>query len=145
MRSSHGFTLAEIVISLGIILLFVGLSAVASTQTIRNVEFDRVRNAVRIALASAQMDSIGGTLDSSWGVAFFPNAIIRYRGENFATRTTADDRTTIFRNEIVMSGSAEVAFTRPFGLPSSPAAVIMSDGLHTATATVTGAGAIEIQ
>lgn len=145
MRVSAGFSLVEILIVLGLTIIFVGLSATVGNQAIRNAEFDRVRELIRSELASAQTDSIGGTSDSNWGVAFFPNAITRYRGTSYAARITADDRVTTFGNAVVISGTSDVTFSRPFGLPVSPATITVSDGIHTAITTVNSAGSIDVR
>ncbi len=144
MRPSSGFTLVEILLTLGLVISLVGLSAALGSQAVRHTEFDRVRESIRSELTAARTDSIGGTLDSSWGVAFFPHAITRYRGTNYATRSTAEDRTLTFENAVLLSGAAEVTFTRPFGIPSAPATIVASDGLRTASTTVNAIGTIDV-
>ena len=145
MKMSFGFSLVELIIVIGLTIFLVGLTATVGTQTIRNAEFDRVRETVRTELAAARADTIGGTLDSSWGVAFFSNALTRYRGTSYATRVTTYDHQTTFANGVTMTGTADVVLTRPYGLPLAPATININDGVHSATITVNIAGAIDVQ
>jgi len=71
-RSRHGFTLTEILIVIGLILLVVTL-AVASFSTItggRSV--DAAQNQISAALARARQDAMG--LQEPRGIVFFPDA-----------------------------------------------------------------------
>ncbi len=145
MKSSPGFSLMELIIVMGMTVFLVGLSAAIGTQAIKNAEFDRVRELVRGELATAQADTIGGTLDDTWGVRFFPNAVTRYRGASYAARQTAYDIQTVFSNAVSVTGTADVVFTRPKGLPLAAASIVISDGTHVATTTVNAAGAISVQ
>lgn len=145
MNISRGFTIIELLIVIGMTAIFAGFTAIVSTPAVRNAEFDRVRETVRNELATAQADTIGGTLDASWGVAFSSNSITRYRGANYATRNIAFDHVTTFGNGVVLSGATDVAFVRPTGLPMASASIVMSDGSLHATTTINAAGAIEIQ
>lgn len=145
MRSSHGFTIVELLIVIGVFALFAGIATIVGTRSLRNTEFDRVRETIRMELSSAQADTIGGTLDSAWGVAVFPNAVTRFRGSTYATRVSAFDRTTTFGNAVIIGGASEVDFTRPFGLPASATSITYTDGVYSATTTVSTAGAIDVQ
>ncbi len=145
MRTHPGFTLIELLIVMGMMAIFAGFTAVVSVPVIRHAEFDRVRETVRNELVAAQTDTFGGTFDSSWGVAFFPNAITRYRGESYATRVTASDRVTSFDDEFVLSGTTEVHFRRPDGLPTGAATIVVTSGALQATTTINTEGSINVQ
>lgn len=131
---------------MGIMLLLVGLTAAISGRSIRNSEFDRVRDTIRGELFAAQADTMAGTRDSAWGVAFFPNTITRYKGDSFITRDQAYDLVTDFQNQVIISGTVDVSFTRPFGQTLVPAQINIADNTLDALATVTisPSGAIEI-
>lgn len=145
MKRLPGFTLAELLLALGIMLIFIGATAALSTRAIKNGEFDRVRETVRNELMAAQTDTIAGTFDASWGVAFATNTVTRYRGASYATRNSSFDRVVAFGNGVTISGTADVPFTRPRGFPLAPASIVVTDGLRTATTTINSIGAITIQ
>lgn len=131
---------------MGIMVLLVGLTAAISGRSIRNSEFDRVRDTIRGELFSAQAHTMAGTGDSAWGVALFPNFITRYKGDNFITRDQAYDLVTDFQNQVIISGTTDVAFTRPFGQVSAPAQInIVDNGISVSSViTINESGAIEI-
>lgn len=144
MRSLPGFTMYEILIVMAMMVFFAGLTAAMSTRALRNGEFDRVRETVRSELVTAQANSIAGTLDSAWGVAVATSSITRYRGASYATRNATFDRLTTFSGSITLSGTSDVAFTRPFGT-STPATIVITDGTSFTTTTVNAVGAVEVQ
>lgn len=145
MRTQPAFTLAELLIVLGMMVLFAGFAAAVGGPTIRNAEFDRVRETVRNELAAAQADTISGTLDSAWGVAFSSSTITRYRGASYAARNATYDRVTSYSNGVTLSGSTDVAFSRPTGLPASAATIVITSGVLHATTTVSTTGAVSVQ
>ncbi|HPN15146.1 MAG TPA: prepilin-type N-terminal cleavage/methylation domain-containing protein [bacterium] len=146
MLMKPGFTLVEMLMVMGIMLLLVGLTAAISGRSIRSSEFDRVRDTIRGELFAAQADTMAGTRDSAWGVAFFPNSITRYKGDSFITRDPVFDLVTDFQNQVIISGTVDVAFTRPFGQVSAPAQITIADNeLNISSViTVNQSGAIEI-
>ncbi len=141
MRS--GFSLFELVVVIGLIAVIAGLSVALTTTAIRGQEFDRVRETIQSELASARSDTIAGTNDAPWGVAFSANAITRFQGASFAARNAVMDRTTNFGNAVAIFGATEIVFLRPQGMPSASATVSLLEGNRFASITVTEAGAIE--
>jgi type II secretory pathway pseudopilin PulG len=144
MHSRPGFTITELLIALGIIVSLVLMTVVVSSRTIKNSEFDRVRETIRGELTRAQTDSIAGTLDSAWGAMVTATSVTRYKGSSFATRTPSADVISSFGN-ITANGSVDVRFTRPRGVPISAATIVITNGTQTATTTVNMAGAISVQ
>lgn len=145
MKPSPGFTLIEVLVVFGILALLAGMTLAIGSQTVRNTEFDRVRETIRNELAAAQADTIGGTMDSSWGVRVSTSTVTRYRGASYAGRVTAYDRLTTFGSGVSVSGTTDVAFTRPHGLPAAAATIVITDGVRWATTTVNLAGGIDVQ
>lgn len=145
MTTRSGFTLFEMLVVFGMMIIFAGFAATIGASAVRNAEFDRIRETVRNDLVAAQADTIGGTLDSSWGVAFSSSTITRYRGASYATRNTSFDRVTALNNGVTLSGTTDVPFTRPTGLPSASAQIVMTNGILHATTTINAAGSITVQ
>jgi prepilin-type N-terminal cleavage/methylation domain-containing protein len=145
MKLISGFTLSELLLVLGIMGVLVGITAAMSNTSLKNTEFDRVVDTVRGEIFAAQADTIAGTFDSEWGVAFFANSIVRYKGPNYLNRDPAFDLITEFSNQVILQNADEVAFTRPYGMPVTSVELSMFDGLRYATATVSHMGTIEIK
>lgn len=136
--------MSELLLVMGLLAVFVGLTAAISNTSINNSEFDRVLDSVRGEVFAAQADTIAGTLDSAWGVKFESNRIIRYKGDSYTGREEVYDLISEFDNAVRISGSDEVAYTRPFGTPVLPVQVIIEDDVRQSILTINHLGAIEI-
>lgn len=145
MKTRTGFSMVEMLIVIGMMTVFASFTASVSLPMIRGAEFDRVRETIRNELVAAQADTIGGTLDSTWGVAFFSNTVTRYKGGSYATRVTSYDRVISFGNGVILSGTNDVTFNRPTGNPTSTATIIITSGTLQATTTVSTVGTISVQ
>ena len=145
MKTSRGFTLIELIVVMAVLAVLVGATALLGMRTVNVQEFERVRETARNELVAARSDTIAGSNDSAWGVKFNANSAVRFKGNTYASRVSAYDRTTSFGNTVTISGTSEVDFTRPFGAPSASATIILSDGSRTATMTVNTIGTIQIQ
>jgi len=145
MIKLRGMSFAELLIVIGMMAVLVGVTAVISNSSIRSSEFDRVIDSLRGEVYAAQSDAIAGTLDSAWGVAFFSNEIVRYKGDNYLGRDPEFDLITNFTNGVTISGADEVAFTRPHGIPVTSIELLITDGQRSTTATISNLGTIEIK
>jgi len=143
-RRQLGFTLIEILIVIALLVVIVSLGATLGRQTLVNQELERAREVVRSELARAQGDTIAGTRDSEWGVAFTANSITRFVGPSFAGRNPSFDATTSFPNATI-AGPAEIVFVRPTGVPVAPGTITINIGNQNAAVMVNAAGAIEAQ
>ncbi|MBI4133380.1 hypothetical protein HY478_02080 [Candidatus Uhrbacteria bacterium] len=144
MPTPKGFTLLEILIVLVLVIMIVVMSAVLGRQTILNQELERVRETIRSELVRAQGDTIAGTRDASWGVAFSTNTVTRFQGTSYATRNQAFDAVTTFQN-VTITGPTEIVFSRPEGVPTGTGTITVTLGTRTTTVTVNAAGAITVQ
>ncbi|MDF1497351.1 MAG: prepilin-type N-terminal cleavage/methylation domain-containing protein [Patescibacteria group bacterium] len=145
MKKFKGMTLVELLIVLGLMGALVGLTAAISNTSIRSSEFDRVLDATRGEIYAAQSDTIAGTYDSAWGVAFFSNEIVRYKGDDYVSRDPQFDLVTNFSNQVTLTGADEVAFTRPYGVPVTAVDLLLTDGMRHKSVTISSIGTIEIK
>lgn len=142
----RGFTLLEILIVIGFAALLFVVSGLFQTEPrLQSLELERARELIRSDLARAQTDTIAGTEDLPWGVAFTTRSITRFAGASFATRNTSFDVATSFSSPVSISGPAEVVFGRPGGEPSAAAAITVTDGRRTYTIRVNAAGSISVE
>lgn len=141
-----GFSLLEIVVSASILVILIGGSIAIGSQSLRNLEMKRAGEIIRGELTAAQGNTIAGTADTSWGVAFFPHSVTMFAGTDYASRAVAFDKISNFSNSIAISGPNQIIFTRPDGLPAGSAAVTITetDGNRTSTVSVNGAGSITV-
>ncbi|MDO8617685.1 MAG: prepilin-type N-terminal cleavage/methylation domain-containing protein [Candidatus Uhrbacteria bacterium] len=143
-RISQGFTLLEMMlgISLSVLLLTTAVWAL-SNQVVRLSSMRETREAVRHELEFARDDTISGTRDANWGVAFFPHLIVRFQGDGYAARVSGFDRATTIDPSITLSGASEINFRRPEGVPTASGTVMIKIDSQTAVITVNEAGMVE--
>ncbi|MDP3793923.1 MAG: hypothetical protein Q8R07_04175, partial [Candidatus Uhrbacteria bacterium] len=91
----------------------------------------------------ARDDTISGTRDANWGVAFFPHLIVRFQGDGYAARVSGFDRATTIDPSITLSGASEINFRRPEGVPTASGTVMIKIDSQTAVITVNEAGMVE--
>lgn len=143
-HSEFGFTLIELLVVMGIVIILTSLGAIVGTKTLQHQEITRTVDIVRSELATARSHAFSGTNDTAWGVAFFDNRAVRFSGATYSARNASDDRTSIFSSTISITGASEIDFTRPEGIPQTPATLTITDGTSTYTITIAATGSISV-
>lgn len=144
MRNQNGFTLIEILLVVSLTAILAVGGAIFASRVISFREFDRTVGLIRTQLVTAENYAKGGTNDSAWGVSFLSHGMTSFAGSSFATRNTAYDQVTLFSNGVTLSGISSIVFTQPFGLPTLPGVVTVSDGILTDTISVNSQGIVEV-
>lgn len=116
---SKGFTLIEMMLSVGILSLLAGLSLPVYQSFQNRNELDITTQSLASALRRAQTYSRGMNGDSQWGVAVQANTITLFKGSSYAARDTAYDESTAIATSTSTSGSTEIMFTKLTGLPAT--------------------------
>ena len=115
----RGFTLIEVLLSVAIISMMVGLSLPLFQSFQNRNEVDLAGQNLASALRRAQVYARGGNGDSQWGVEIQSSSITLFKGATFATRDTAYDETHAIPPTISVSGDGEVIFAKLTGLPDA--------------------------
>ncbi len=140
MGDAKGFTLVEMLLSVGIIAMLAGLSLplLASYQN-RN-DLDLTTQSLIQALRRAQTYAQSGKDDSQWGIEIQSTAITLFKGAVFASRDTAYDETQAISPGTNVSGLTEVLFAKFTGaITTTPIAgdTITLTNVNNDTRTVT--------
>lgn len=115
----HGFTLVEVLLSVSIIGLLVGMSLPVYASFQNRNDLDITTQSVADALRRAQIYSRGVSGDSEWGVEIQSNAVTLFKGATFASRDTTYDEVTTIPGSIAVAGLSEVMFTKLSAVPST--------------------------
>lgn len=117
MRSSHGFSLIEVVIVVGLIgsIAGVGIPLYRDYQ-IRN-DLNLATEQVTQGLARARLLSQAANNDDSWG--FYAPAGVLYKGDSYATRDPNFDETYPMPSTIGIKGLFEVNYSKTNGRPDN--------------------------
>ncbi len=139
----YGFTLIEMMLSLTIIGMLVGLSVpVYSSFLLRN-DVNIGAQQVAEALRRAQVYARGMNSDSSWSVEIQSTAVTLFKGTNFAGRNTNYDEVITLPGSITASGLSEVQFAKLTGMPSKSGTVTLTTSIsETKTVAINAEGMV---
>lgn len=151
-----GFTLLEVLVVMGLIIMVAGFGLVVSFESYRGYNFRSERDTIVSVLQKARSQAInnmcfgaGCTNGKPHGVYFGTiGKYIIFQGTSYATRDTAVDETINAANASAsISGIQSVVFSTLSGdavtVPASPATLTVIDtGAHTSTITVDASGRI---
>lgn len=142
-RRDNGFTLIEILLSVGIISLLVGASlpVYVSFQTRNDLEV--TTQSVVSMLRRAQTYARAGNGDSQWGVAVQAGSATLFKGAAFTSRDTAYDEIAIISSATSVSGLGEIVFAKLSAAPSTTGSITLSATTNdTRMITINGKGMV---
>ena len=135
MIRQAGFTMVELLLSVVIIGLLVGLSAPVYLSFSSRNDLDIGAQAIADSLRRAQSYARAVRDDTQWSVQIQTGSSTLYQGTTYATRNTAEDETNTMSN-ITVSGLSNVQFTKLTGAPNTTGTVTLT-GANNETRTVT--------
>lgn len=124
--SNRGFTLVEMMLSVGILSLLAGLSLPVYQSFQNRNELDLNTQNLVSALRRAQTYARGMHGDSQWGVSVQSNTITLFKGTSYATRDTAYDETSAISASTATSGLTEIMFAKLSGAPATTGNVTLT-------------------
>lgn len=116
-EEKKGFTLIELVISLGLVSLLCSVAFAFSFQNIRSNSLLTATQGVVFSLRQAQTFARAGEGDVPWGVYVQSGSITVFAGGSYATRDTSLDRLLSISDDVVFSGDTEFVFSAFSGEP----------------------------
>lgn len=148
MRTLRGFTLFEILVVIGIVMImaFVGISGYAPrTNKSRSEE---VVSGLESFIYQCQQDAYGGKNGRACGVKFSSHYYEVYSGDSYAhavTKETIDFSSGVSVSSVNFGSGTEVIFGPGSFRPLLSGTVTIGDGLNVFTITVTEEGLIYYQ
>lgn len=125
MSKQRGFTLVEMLLSVSIITLLVGLSVPVYATFVGRNDLDVARQGVVESLRRAQTYARAVEGDSTWGVSILSNRAVVFKGASYAARDTAFDENIIFGGG-VSSTAGEVVFAKLSGTPNTVGGITLT-------------------
>ncbi len=99
-----GFTLIELLIAISVIIILIVISFPVFSFFRKESELNTVSEEIVSILRLTQDKTISSEQGSSWGTYFndtiTPNTITVFKGENYATRDTSEDKTSSIRSSV---------------------------------------------
>jgi len=146
-RSYHqrGFTLIEVLLSVAIIGILVGLSLPLYRSFQTRSDLDVVTQGFADALYRAQSYARSGRQDSAWSIHIPPNygSFYLYKGSSFAGREAQYDETFSYVGSTSSSTLSDITFSKFTGEPTATGSVtITSPNNETRTVTINAKGLV---
>jgi prepilin-type N-terminal cleavage/methylation domain-containing protein len=125
--NERGFTLIEMLLSVGIIALLAGLTTPVYQSFNNRNELDITAQSLASALRRAQVYARSVHGDSQWGVEIQSGAITLFKGSVFASRDTTYDEVSVISSSTAVTGTSEILFAKLSGAPASTGSVTLTD------------------
>jgi len=135
----RGFTLLEVLLSVAIISILVGLSLPLYRSLQTRSDLDATAQGIADALRRAQSYARSGNGDSVWGfsVQSGVGAFYMYKGASFASRDSAYDETfNLLSSSVISDTISGVTFGKLTGAPSAAGSLVLRN-TNNETRTIT--------
>jgi prepilin-type N-terminal cleavage/methylation domain-containing protein len=132
-----GFTLIELLLVIAIVLVLGGLTTPFYARFLNQNSIANALDQLAGQFRKAQIYSMEGKANTSWGVKIGANKIIL-----FATGNPAFDETFDYSSALSISGFASVTFAKITGLPDTTPTIILSATGNSKTLTINSQGVI---
>ncbi len=141
--NQRGFTLIEMLLSVIIIGMLVGLSLPLYQSFQNRNELDIAAEGVAGMLRRAQLYSRGMNGDSQWGVHVETGSATLFKGASYATRDVTYDETTAIPSSFTVAAS-DVRFSKLTAVPTATGtiATFTTPNNEIRTVTLNGEGTV---
>ncbi len=127
-RFSRGFSVIEMLIVIGIVMIIVGITAPVGFRYYQTQLLDESTCLVFDTLRRAQQNAMFQKNDNAFGVFFEENSFTLFDGSTFLTRDENEDEVFILSNNISLSGLQEIVFSRKHGTTTADGEIVISMG-----------------
>ena len=132
-----GLTLIELLLVISIIMILGTFSSVFYSNLLSRNAVSNTAEQLVGQLRKAQIYTMEGKGNDSWGVRIEPSQIVLFAGS-----TSAFDEVFSVNQNISVTGFTQVLFTKPSGMPDSTPTITVSGNNNTETITVNSEGMI---
>jgi len=140
-----GFTLIELVITVGIVLLLITVSVHFAVNFLDNQNLDGATNQLISLLRQAQNKAMAVEDDSSFGVFISNLNFTLFKGANYLSRDPGFDFIIQAPNNLTINGPNEIVFAKLTGLPNTTGSIILSGVNQSNTIEINDIGRINLQ
>lgn len=132
-----GFTLIELILVIAIVLTISTLSGVFYSRFLTQNAVSNTVDQLAGSFRKAQVYSMTGKEDGSWGVKYVPGTITLFK-----VGATSFDESFSVSSNITISGFTQITFARVTGLPDSTPTITVTGNNDSRTLTVNSAGVV---
>lgn len=149
--SNKGFTLIEIVISLGILAILAALTFTSYSNLQRQLDIDTTAQNIISVIKLARTNTTASNSESNYGVHFETGKYVLFTGNSYTAGAATNKEYSLNSSEIYATslngGGSEVIFDRIRGTTSQPGTVsvrLVDQTNQTAVISITAAGQVSI-
>ncbi len=137
-----GLTAIELLVVVAIMALLGVTSLVGGFQLLSQSYFTNTVERIVRTLRTAQIYSLSGKNDVSWGVHYESGQLILFKGADYATRDPDFDVPTAIPPAMAITGWNDIYFDRLRGTPSAPLSILVEWQGRAGTISVNSQGGI---
>lgn len=113
----RGLTLIEILLIVGIMAILLAISLPLGLDFYKNQQLESQARGISQTIRRAQLKSMSGEIDSSFGVYLTNDNYILFKGDSFLTRDSQYDEVFELPEVITLQGLSEIVFLKLEGIP----------------------------
>lgn len=138
------FTLTEIILVIALVTIVSSIGVAVGIQAFSAQQLSANRDLLVSSLYQAQASARASVNNTNWGVHITSaNELYIFSGNDFASRDTTEDISFNLSNNVEITGTTEIVFTRVSGLPDSIASFVLTDSGTSLTINVNDLGTID--
>lgn len=141
-RHKRGFTLLEMMLSVALIGILMGVSIPVFLSFQTRSDMDVAANIIAQSLHRAQILAQASDGDSSWGVKVSSSTITLFKGVGYFSRDTTVDELFDISSAITATGTTEVVFAKFTGLPAAVGSINLSASGQARVVTINSRGLV---
>lgn len=138
-----GITIVETIIVVAVIAILGATTYPVGIGFLQRNELRNKTNELVAAHRTAQVNSMSGKENTTWGVNVDASQITMFKGLTYATRDAAFDQTNDIPSQIIITQD-EVVFSLITGNPDSTATYVVSSDTDSNTVTVNEVGIVNV-
>lgn len=140
-----GFTLLEILITFGIILVLITVSIPITVSFFNNQDLENTSYQLVQSLRQAQNQAMAMEADSPFSVYLNNDFFCLFKGVDYQSRDNAFDLVVNIPKDITVSGLQQISFAKLTGLPNTVGWVGLSSSERTSTTTINEIGRVNLE
>lgn len=140
-----GFTLIELVITFGVVLILITVSISLTVNFSNHQDLDDATYQLISILRQAQNKAMAVEDDSNFGVLISNLNFVLFKGVNYVDRDPVFDFIVQVPNNLDISGPNEIVFAKLSGLPNTLANITVSGASQSNTIEINEIGRINLQ
>ncbi len=142
MIGQRGFSLIELVVTMGLLAVIIALATPTLTSLYHRNDVALVTQAVVTSIRRAQTLAAAGANDGSWGVQIGTSSVVVFQGDSYPKRDLTQDDLTPYPSPVTVTGSSQYIFVEMGATTTASTTVLTTGTGDSRTLTVNAYGTI---